>query len=392
MPGDNQIRVVQFLNGTVRAGAEEVALELARGLDPDKFRNYLVCPQQLLDTFNDDWEGPSTVTWPLSLDVPWQFPEARQFIKFLRREKIDVVHAHMIRAALAAVPLARLAGVPVVVHTCHGPEVWRTSWLKRNYWIDRRIAAWSDATVAVSESTAAYLKQTKGINPREIKLIRNGRPMNVWSKPNQAQQERLRADFRILPSDKVVGVFGRLEEQKGHRFLLEALPAILRKVTGLKVLFVGDGVLRETLERDVHAKGLDRSVILTGYRRDCMRLMAICDLVALPSLYEGMPLVPIEAAALGKPVVATAVDGTREVVADGVTGVLVPPGQPAPLARALTELLLNPERLLAFGERAHKRAQELFSLDRQLQETGALYATLLTRSPSTAQRMAACLR
>src|SRR5438477_13011542 len=186
MPADKQVRVVQFLNGTVRAGAEEVALELARGLDPERFRSYLVCPQQLLDTFGDDWKHASTVAWPLTLNSPWQFSEARQFIRFLRTEKIDVVHAHMVRAGIAAVPLARLAGVPAVVQTCHGREAWRTCWLKRRYWIDRRIASWADVTVAVSQSTAEYLAQIKGIHPRHIKLIRNGGPMNGCSTPNQA--------------------------------------------------------------------------------------------------------------------------------------------------------------------------------------------------------------
>jgi len=389
MPADKQIRVVQFLNGTVRAGAEEVALELARGLDPERFRSYLVCPQQLLDAFGDDLKHTSTAAFPLTLDSPWQFSEARQLMRFLRTEKIDVVHAHMVRAAMAAVPLARLAGVPAVVQTCHGREAWRTSWLKRLYWIDRRIASWADMTVAVSESTAEYLAQIKGIHPRHIKLIRNGRPLNGSSMPNLAQQQRVRADFGIAPSDRVVGVFGRLEEQKGHRFLLGALPAIRKKIPGLKILFVGDGVLRQTLEKDVRARGLDDCVVFTGYRRDCMQLMAICDVVALPSLYEGMPLVPIEAAAVGKPVLATAVDGTREVVADGVTGVLVPPSQSAALAKSLIEMLSNPERLLWLGQQARARAQQLFSLDRQLRETEALYATLLTGTSSTTQGIAA---
>ncbi len=383
MSAARRIGVVQFLNGTVRAGAEEVALELARGLDSERFRSYLVCPQQLLDAFGHDWKGSSIVAWPLSLDSPWQIAEGRKFIKFLRSEKIDVLHAHMIRAALAAVPLARLAGVPVVVQTCHGREAWRTSWSKRRYWIDRRIASWSDATVAVSESTAEYLAHTKGINRRDIKLISNGRPMNGFSPVTAVQQEQLRAELGIPSADTVVAVFGRLEEQKGHRFLLEALPAVAEKVPGLKVLFVGDGALRIKLEEEAQVRGLDRCVIFTGYRRDCMQLMAICDVVVLPSLYEGMPLVPIEAAAMRKPVLATAVDGTKEVIADGVTGVLVPPGQPAALATALIKLLSNKEWSLALGEQAHERAERLFSLDRQLRETETLYRALLNKAQLT---------
>ncbi|MGB6822530.1 MAG: glycosyltransferase family 4 protein, partial [Candidatus Acidiferrales bacterium] len=143
MPKDNRIRALQFLVSGVRSGAEEVALELVRGLDREQFRNYLVCPQALLEAFGDDWKVGDASALALQLNAPWQLDSVRRFVTYLRSEKIDVVHAHMIRAAAIAVPLARLAGVPVVIHTCHGREAWRQAWLSRRYWLDRRITGWS---------------------------------------------------------------------------------------------------------------------------------------------------------------------------------------------------------------------------------------------------------
>lgn len=378
MEQNGKIRVLQFLNESVRAGAEEVAFELFRRLDPDKFRKYLVCPPELLETFSGDWQGENTVTLGLKLEDPWQWPAARQFTAFLRAEKIDVVHAHMIRGALAAVPLARLAGVPVVVHTCHGLEVWRKSWIKRQYWIDRRITNWSDATIAVSESTASHLLQDKKLDPEKVKVIRNGRTLDGF-KADAAVQDRLRAELGIRAESSVVGVFGRLEPQKAHKYLIEALPSVRRQVPGLKVLVVGEGGLRQELEAHAAKLGLSEAVVFTGYRRDSMNLMALCDVIALPSLYEGMPLVPIEAAVLGKAVVATAVDGTKEVVADGATGILVPPQQPQALADAIIRLLLNPAERREMGERAGVRAREQFTLERQVQVTADFYEGLLAR-------------
>lgn len=375
MPRTSLIRVVQFLNGTVRAGAEEVAWELARGLDPNRFRSYLVCPQALLEAFHGDWNGTAVTGFPLSLESPWQWAAARRFMGFLRSERIDVVHAHMVRAATAAVPLARWAGVPVVVQTCHGREAWRQGW-KRNYWLDRRIAAWSNTTVAVSESTGAYLVEEKKLDPLKVRVIPNGRKLNGFH-PDSARQMQLRASLSIASGQMVIGLFGRLEEQKGHRFLIEALPSILAAIGPVKVLFVGDGRLRAALEAQVRSAALGDFVVFTGYRGDSMELMAVCDLVVLPSLYEGMPLVPIEAATLQKAVVATAVDGTREVVVDGVTGRLVPPSDPESLARVISELLLNRDLRRALGQQAKARAQELFSLQRQLDDTALLYESLL---------------
>jgi glycosyltransferase involved in cell wall biosynthesis len=378
-----QLRVVQFLNGTTRSGAEEVALELARGIDPNRFSSYLVCPQVLLEAFAEDRNQASVKSFPLSLDSPWRCQAARNFVAFLRSERIDIVHAHMIRAALAAVPLARLAGVPLVLQTCHGREAWRTSWLKRRFWIDRRIANWSDAIVAVSQSTAAYLAEVKHIQPNKIRVIRNGRPVVGFDRLTLRREQSLRNELGIVPNNFTIGVFGRLEAQKGHTYLLQALPAVRDKFPAAKVLFVGEGPSRNVLETEVRSKGLDSCVMFTGYRTDCRDLMAICDLIVLPSLFEGMPLVLIEAALLGKPVIATAVDGTKEVIVDGITGVLVPPAQPAALARALVELLPDRRRLSTLGSQARIYAQQSFSLDRQIRETEALYLALMPNSIGT---------
>jgi glycosyltransferase involved in cell wall biosynthesis len=276
--------------------------------------------------------------------------------------------------------------VPVVIHTCHGREAWRRKWLSRQYWYDRRITAWSDATVAVSESTRNYLLKEKKLNPDRVLVIRNGRRLNGFS-PDANRRQALRRELGIAAEDPVVGVFGRLEEQKGHRYLIEALPKVLEKIPALHVLFAGDGSLRAELENSVRTRGLDRSVHFLGYRQDWMNWMDATDIVALPSLYEGMPLVPIEAGAMGKPVLATAVDGTCEVVVDGQTGVLVSPAQPEALADALIALLRDPEKQRAMGEAGARRALDLFSLEQQVRETAVLYERLLgERQPQRARR------
>ncbi len=370
------LRVVQFSNATVRAGAEEVALGLFRGLNPDRFRTYLVCPPPLLKAFGEPSRDGRA--WGLDLQNPWQWPENREFLSFLKAECIDILHAHMTRAALATVPLARIAKVPVVVQSCHGREGWRRNWASRQFWVDRGLAKWTDATIAVSESTKRYLITEKKLDPGKIVVISNGRNLN-GSPPDPAYLARLRQTLGLVTGGPVVGVFARLEEQKGHRFLLDALPAVRERVGAVTVLLVGDGRLRSALENRVEELGLAKTVTFTGYREDAIQLMALCDLVVLPSLYEGMPLVPIEAAILGKAVVATAVEGTSEVIADGLTGILVPPRNPPALAQGIVRLILNPGLRNEMGKRGRARARELFSQERHLRDTAACYEGLFEK-------------
>jgi glycosyltransferase involved in cell wall biosynthesis len=379
MAEGQRIRVVQFLNSTVRSGAEEVALELARGLDPKRFRSFLVCPPELMKAFGDDCHAGDIETLGLSLQSPWQAAVALRFVGYLRSQKIDVVNAHMIRAAVVAVPLARMAGVPIVIQTCHGREAWRKGWLKRRYWIDRIIARWADATVAVSEATRTYLVKEKRLGSHKVKVIRNGRSLGGFS-PSTSRQESLRSELSIGPKDPLVGVFGRLEEQKGHRFLLSGMPSILAQLPATKVILVGEGALRHELESYASSLNVAEAVRFAGYRPDWKELMALSDIIVLPSLYEGMPLVPIEAAAMARPVVATSVDGTSEVIIDEVTGLLVPPGESEPLAQAIVDLLTNPAKCRRLGQSAQARAHEQFSLQRQIEETAGLYEQLLSRT------------
>lgn len=382
-----RIRVAQFLTATVRSGAEEVALELVRGLDPQQFQRYLVCPPELLAAFGDDWRMPGVEALSLDLGRPWNMARAWKLVRFLRDRKIEILHTHMSRAALAGVPLARLAGVPVALNTCHGREAWRTGRGWNGYWVDRRLHAWSDATVAVSLATRDYLVGEKKLDPAKVVVIRNGRSMASFQR-DAAVEAGLRAELGLGAEDPVAAVFGRLEQQKGHRYLIEALPSVLARLPRFKVLFVGDGQLRAELESLAADRGVSSAVVFTGYRKDWKHLMSLCDFVVLPSLYEGLPLVLIEAGAMGKAVVATRVDGSREVVEDGATGILVPAGEPEPLAQAIVSLALDPGARRRMAAAGRERATGIFSLERQLEATAELYRRVLGRGAAAASQVA----
>ena len=212
----------------------------------------------------------------------------------------------------------------------------------------------------------------------KVVVVPNGRDLSalVPGRERESARKELGLDYHT----PIVGVVGRLEDQKGHRYLLDVWPAVTRDFPDARLLVVGDGSRRATLEAQVGALAIAPSVIFTGFRADVARMLDAIDVLALPSLYEGMPLTAIEAAAMARPVVATAVDGTPEVVEHGVTGFLVPPANPPALGGALVTLLADAERARQMGAAGRRRTLERFDLGRQVEATAAVYRSVATKS------------
>ena len=168
----------------------------------------------------------------------------------------------------------------------------------------------------------------------------------------------------------------RLDEQKGHRHLIDAIAILASRRPNLVTLLAGEGPLEQSLRAQCAALGLDDRVRFLGYRRDVAELFEAADVVVLPSLYEGLPLVAIEALAAGRPMVATEVDGTPEVVIHERTGLLVPPANPVALAAAIERLLDDPALAARLASDGRKFVHENFAVRRQIEQTAALYSEL----------------
>jgi glycosyltransferase involved in cell wall biosynthesis len=356
------IRLLFVLTEPVRGGIEEVVLSLLRRLPADEFRVGLAAPAALLDALSPDLRG-------VRVDVEPSDPYTRAGLarlgRFMRRFRPTVVNPHLFRSTAVAAPLARWHGARVV-ETYHGREAWRRGFLP-----DRLVNRLVHRVIAVSEAARAFLVHGKGYPPSKITVIPNGRDLSVF-RPGQAR-EAVRKELSLDRTVPLVGVVGRLETQKGHTYILQAWSEIVREFPDARLLVVGDGALREPLQKHAWVVGAADSVMFAGFRADIPRLLDAMDIVCLPSLFEGMPLTVIEAAAMARPVVATAVDGTPEVVRDGRTGRLVPPADPPALAQALLELLRDPERARRMGQAARDWALLRFDLDRQVAATAHVY-------------------
>ncbi len=231
-----------------------------------------------------------------------------------------------------------------------------------------------DQVVCVSESNRRFFLSTFG-NDLGPKTTAIANAIDIGKFTNRSVEREKILSTLALPErpSYLVTVVAGLNNQKGHQHLIRAIPAILKNVPGTFFLFVGEGHLLSFLQDLARREGVAQSVVFTGRRPDIPEILGITDLVVLPSLFEGMPLSVLEAMAAGRAVVATNVDGTSEVVQDGITGYLVPPADSAALAKRISDLLMDESRRREFGRRGRQRIEEHFTLRRMLERYRALY-------------------
>jgi glycosyltransferase involved in cell wall biosynthesis len=273
----------------------------------------------------------------------------------IRASKCDVVHAHLEYAATLA-PIAALRTRRPVVSTLHHVPArsdWRTAARER---LAVAIAGRAARLIFVSQASMDAFASRYRRNTRTWTVVPNGVDLTAFNPGAAGPLPGL-----CLPEGApVVALVAALREGKGHATAIDAWPEVRRHVPGAVLLFVGSGVLQADLEARAARTGVGDAVVFAGLRSDVPALLGRSSLVILPSDLEAFPTVLMEAAAAGRAVVATRVGGTSEIVVDGETGVLVPPGDPEALARAITALLEDHVRREGMGARARHVAEERF--------------------------------
>jgi len=294
-----------------------------------------------------------------------------QLNQLLSKHRYDIVHVHLFPANYYA-----------AITSLHFPHL---SWVytEHNVWNRRRqlsplrmvetlVYSRFDRIVAVSELVAANLKCWIPTVASRLHVI-----------PNSVPVPKLKVNERAIDPDFATVLFaGRLERAKGIDILLEAFADV---TIPSKLLLAGEGSLRAVLEEQAVELGIHNRVEFLGFRLDLQHLMAQADCVVLPSLWEGLPMVILEAMALGTPVIASKVGGIPEVIEDKVTGRLVPPEDPISLTNALAEVLSDKQKLRAMGQKARERIMECYSVETLCQRTLALYTEVLGTSRSVGQ-------
>lgn len=293
----------------------------------------------------------------------------------MRGRRPDVVHGLLYWAYVTGALTGRAAGVPVVVASRRSlgrfKEGHRAMLLLEG--VANRA---TDLVVANSEAVRADAIRQERLDPERVLVIPNGVDVERFA----AQAAPVRAELGVPADAPLVGVVANLIHYKGHLAFLDAWRRIRERRPDAHALLVGEGPMRAAIERRADELGVAGSVHLLGRRSDVPGLLAAMDVVAHPSEEEGSPNAVLEAMAAGRAVVATAVGGTPEAVLDGRTGLLVPPGDPEAMARAVTALLDDPARAGEMGAAARERVRSEFAVDVMVERYRSLYETALARS------------
>lgn len=301
---------------------------------------------------------------------------------YFRKQDFTIVHTHTPKANLVGRLAARLAGVPIVVGTEHGFYFrYKTGWSRWLHATAARLGACaSDVTFVINHEDWELAQRERIVHPTKLVLIAGGTGVNLDRfNPLAVDPLAVRRCLGIKPAVPVVGFVGRLTPEKGCREFIQAAAQIASTIPQIRFLVVGpsDGISQRELEAMAAELCVSDKVLFLGIRTDMPELYAAMDIVTLPSYREGLGVTLMEAAAMGKPTVATDICGCREVVSHGETGLLVPPRDADALARAILELLQDEEKRRTMGEAGRRRAEALFDGRKVFEKVEWTYQRLL---------------
>jgi glycosyltransferase involved in cell wall biosynthesis len=378
---DGKLRVVTLVDRLGTGGAERLAIQTTTRLDPERFDRTL-CASRRFDVAVSkrhvanalaDLESAGVRVLGLKRTSARQVWAWWPLYRMLRRERVDVLHAHKFGSNLWGTAIGRMARVPVIVAHEHTWSFQGKPWRRIG---DREvIARGSSAFIAVSREDRRRMIEIEGIDPDDVLFIPNGIPA-----PPPPSGADVRAELGIAPDAPLIGTVSVLRPQKALDVLLRATRILVDEFPGLRVLIAGEGDRRFALEDLTKELGLEDNVLFLGVRTDVPDVLDALDVAVSSSDFEGSPLSVMEYMEAARPIVATRVGGVPDLIDDGVHGRLVDPQQPATFAAAVAELLRDPEGAREMGRRARQRRRDEFDIDVMVRRLEELYTELRAKA------------
>jgi glycosyltransferase involved in cell wall biosynthesis len=376
-------RILHIITNLPIGGAQDNTLITVDGLNKHRYE------VTLISASDGDWFKRAKEIPGLRLIVVNQllreinlFQDVVALIKLyrlLKKGKYDIVHTHSSKPGVLGRIAAWLVGGHLIIHTIHGfPFHDFMHPMKRHFYIviERLLAKFTHKLITVSKLNQRKAIQLHIAPPEKFMNIYSGIHFDRFENISINKNEKCR-EIGIDSNSKVIGMVGRLSTQKAPHFLINAVPTVLQHHPDARFIIVGDGELRPEIERLIKSLAIEKQVKILGYRSDIPELLMIMDIFVLSSSWEGLGRSLTEAMYLGRPVIATQVEGVPELVQHNKTGILVPPQNTQAIADAIIDLLAHPQKATSLGERAKIRVSKDFCAQRMVEDIECLYERLM---------------
>jgi glycosyltransferase involved in cell wall biosynthesis len=358
-----------------------------RAIDRSRFENILCCVEQPGDLALEAAEQGMTL-FSLETHGKPQWPRGIfRLVRLIRSQKIDLIHTSLFDADIIGGIAGKICGVPVVATLCSiggeperlldnpGVNQFKLALTTRLWGLTLRTCHRN--CIAISDAVRVSIIKTYGVPESRIAVIYRSL-VPGWNDANLTEESaKLRHGFGLDDAGPVLLNVARLYPPKGQKYLIQAMPEIVRQFPRAHLLMAGDGPLRDSLTSLSRELGVDRHITFLGRRTDVRCLLELADIFVFPSLFEGLGGALVEASGAGKPCVASRVGPIPEVVEHERSGLLVPSQSPEALAQAICRLVNDPELAQAMGRRGKQIAAEKFSISRNIKQLEELYAQIL---------------
>jgi glycosyltransferase involved in cell wall biosynthesis len=365
---DRKVKLAQITHDLAIGGLQQVVVNICRTIDREKFDVIVIC-LRALGAF-----VPEVERMGIRVRLVPQKHKGTDYFSFLKltnilkEEKIEVIHTHNTQPFFDGTIAGLLAGVKTIVHTDHARDFPD----KRRYmFAEWLMSHFASKIVGVSEHTSKNLMKYEMISPRKIVTIPNG----IYGPQYDIKidKEKKRRELNIQGSGPIIGLGVRLTEQKGITYLLKAMPEVIRVFPEITLVIAGQGPLEEPLNKEAVDLKIGKNVLFAGPRLDIPELLKLFDLYVLPSLWEGLPMVLLEAMAAGCPILATDVGGVCMAVQNGENGSLIEPRNPKALSSEIIRLLSNEDLRERYSQNGIELFREKFSAEVMTRNYEKLY-------------------
>lgn len=372
---NKKLNILQLVNGLAVGGGEKKLVELIECLHTDFSEQYdqVVCSVGQGGPLEANFADMDLPLYIFDKKHRFDFSLVSKVMGLIRQYEIDIVQTTLFYADIIGATAAALSR--------RSPKVVSWEVYTQQHGLHHKFAynvtkPHVNTFVAVSEATRRDMISNRSIDANKVITIQYGVDLNLYKPAHTHTDLTIRQSLKVESETVLIGVVARFTDQKGHTYLLDAMPDIIKKAPNVIFVFLGDGPLKEDIQSKAEALGVVGHIRYPGFVNNVAEWLTTFDLFVLPSLYEGLPNALLEAMAASNPVVATAVDGSVEAVVDGETGYLVPSREPQPLKERILDCVLDREKMKKMGAAGRKRVEDYFSLGKQVEQFHELYQKL----------------